>query len=161
MILSRTIHFKMHGLLKLSTCISCALLLLGCVPRLGTIYKTPEVQGKLVEFFPDAERQFVPVDGAKVYHQDYPEMVVYSDINGDFLLPAVSKTEVSMLMPAHALRRYPIIIEKQALSFIVLSSSTLLMRSLEQNDLGEIILPQNTQINQKVVQNQTGPVIFK
>lgn len=130
--------------------IGCALLLLGCVPRLGNIYKTPQVEGKLVEFFAQDTGPFVPVAGAKVYHQNYPDKAVYSDVNGSFVLPAVVETQISMLMPAHALRPYPIIIEKDSLSFIALSRSTLLMRSLEENDLGEIILPQSTHINNQM-----------
>lgn len=138
------------NLLKALQYVSCAvfcLVLSGCIPTVEKTYAAPEASSILVYFYPEASDQFIPITGAKIYHQSHPEVAVYSDESGSFTLPAVVKTKVKLLMAGHALTYYPIVIEKDALSYIVLARASLHMRSLESIDFGSIILTQPAYLN--------------
>lgn len=120
-------------------------LLGGCIPSLEKSYLTPQVQGQLVYFNPTGQPPFTAVADAKIYYQAYPDQIVYSDQQGRFQLPAITKTTVKLLMAGHALARYPIIIEQKGFSDTVLATATLSMRSLEVVDLGTVIVADTNQ----------------
>lgn len=115
--------------------------LTGCITTIEKTYKTPEAIGELVYFHPGTSDQFTPVSGAKIYHQDHPETVVYSDEQGNFILPATIKTEFKLLMVGHAFKYYPIIIEKDSYTYRILARASSHMRELESIDFVSIILP--------------------
>tara|TARA_R110002050_G_scaffold9504_1_gene33049 strand:+ start:194914 stop:195597 length:684 start_codon:yes stop_codon:yes gene_type:complete len=121
--------------------------LTGCIPTIEQTYKAPDAKGMLVYFHPEAIDQFVPVAGAKIYHQSYPDKIVFSDENGDFFLPAVTQIELKGLMVGHALAYYPIVIENGPLSYIVLAQADMHMRTLANIELGSIILAQSVDMN--------------
>lgn len=122
--------------------IAVVISLAGCIPTIEKTYKAPEAYGVLVYFSPHTEDQFVPIVGAKIYHQNYPETVVYSDDHGEFLLPTVVKVEAKLLMVGHALKNYSIVIEKDSRRDIVLARADAHMRYRENIDLGSIVMTQ-------------------
>lgn len=124
--------------------IACSLLLSGCIPTIEKRYKTPQTQAKILYFNPAEKPTITPITGAKVYYQAYPAQVVYTDQQGSFELPAVTQTEMTLLMAGHALTDYPIMIEHNGLNDIVLAKASLSMRSLESVNLGALVLA-NTQ----------------
>lgn len=146
--LNRTLNSCLNLLkyLRGVNCIAACLCLAGCIPTVEKTYKAPDAQGMLVYFHPEAADQFVTVTGAKIYHQSYPDAVVYSDKNGAFSLPAVAQTKLKLLMAGHALAYYLIVIEKDSLSYVVLAQSDMHMRTLANIELGSIILTQPADI---------------
>lgn len=123
-------------------CVVVCLYLTGCITTIEKTYKAPEAKGSLFYFYPESSDQFTPISGAKIYHQDHPETAVYSDEQGDFILPPVIKIEFKLLMIGHAFKYYPIVIEKGDSSFMVLARASLHMRQLESIDFRSIILAQ-------------------
>lgn len=117
-----------------------SLLLSGCIPTIEKSYKTPQTQAQVLYFNPADKPAITPVTGAKVYYQAYPEQAVYSDQQGRFELPAVTQTEMKLLMAGHALAEYPIIIEHNGLNDSLLAQASLSMRSLEVVNLGALFL---------------------
>ena len=113
----------------------------GCIPTIENTYKTPQVKGKLIHFTPNDTVKFTPVSNAKIYYKAYPESVIYSDSEGEFLLAAIMKTEAKFIMVGHALINSPIVIEYGLDSYITFARATLNSRYLEKINQFSIILP--------------------
>lgn len=113
----------------------------GCIPTIENTYKTPQVKGKLIHFTPNDTVKFTPVSNAKIYYKAYPESVIYSDSEGEFLLAAIMKTEAKFIMVGHALINSPIVIEYGLDSYITFARATLNSRYLEKINYFSIILP--------------------
>lgn len=127
--------------LKLALIICLLISTIGCVPIIEKTYKAPQTEGVLLQLSSNNELDFSPVSSAKIYYREYPETIVNPDVQGQFLLPAVTQIEAKLLMPGHALINHAVIIELQDFRYTFFATGTLNSRRLEEVKLEPIIVP--------------------
>lgn len=126
--------------LKPLICMFMSLWITSCV-TVERFYQTPKVNGVVLDL-----ATLEPLAGVQVSHWGYPEPVVQSDTDGAFVLPSESQVEFAMLMPAHALKNYPVRLATSTSSTLVMAQATILMRSEETVSVFNVVIDTNTDV---------------
>jgi hypothetical protein len=116
------------------TTILFVIIIIGCVPTITSIFKAPQVTGKVIDL-----NTLEPVPGVTVRHDNSASKVVMTDENGAFFLPSISDTEFKLLMPGHAFKRHLVNFENKNNRVVLVAQATLNSRYEELVDF-EIVI---------------------
>jgi len=111
------------------------LLLAACVPTLQRFYQAPMVLGRVLDL-----NTLKPMAGVQVSHWEYSQTSTSTDVDGTFTLASVSAFKATILMPGHALKKYPVKLTSATSSTLVMATATLLMRREELVPVDDIVI---------------------
>lgn len=117
------------------------LFLAACVPTLQRFYQAPMVLGRVLDL-----NTLKPMAGVKVSHWEYSQTSTSTYVDGTFTLPSVSAFKATILMPGHALKKYPVKLTSANSSTLIMATATLLMRAEEVVPVNDIVIDTQPQI---------------
>lgn len=140
--------FSIHSLLLVTLVLSLG----ACVPTTKKIYHTPAVSGKVIDL-----ETLAPIEGAIIQHEALDDHFdlnniktttdkIVSNKQGEYYLPSLSSSKITLLMPGHAMAHYPVRISTRNNSALVFVSASLLMQDEEITSASLLIMDANPNI---------------
>jgi len=106
-----------------------------CIPVVQRFYQAPQVFGRTLDI-----ANLEPIAGVRVAHRGYLEPELMTDARGGFVLPSVSKIKATVLMPAHGIKDYPVILTTPTSVTLVMARADILMRTEKPVPIGDVVI---------------------